>query len=81
MPGDRRQALLAAHLVDDLQHALAVGAVLHPELVDEAAVVDQVIARDFLAAAVLVKVDLRVGQEFAHHLGDLAEADPTPPVL
>ena len=38
--GDERQAGLAADLVDDLQYAFTIGAILHAELLHEPAVVD-----------------------------------------
>src|SRR5436190_24313941 len=60
---DEWQALLAADVVDDLQHAFAVGAVLDAEFLHQTGVVDQVVARQFLAAGLLVEGDLRVGQE------------------
>src|ERR1700730_6560682 len=47
---DERQARVAGTLVDDLQHALAIGPVLHAELLHEPAIVDQVIAGDLLAS-------------------------------
>src|ERR1700731_2645207 len=40
--GDERQACLTAGVVDYLQYALAVGEILDPKFLDEAAVVDQV---------------------------------------
>src|SRR5579871_2575455 len=72
---DRRPPLLAPHFVDDLQHAFAIRTVLNAELLDEAAIVDQIIAGDFFAAALLVETDPGVRQVFAYNVGDLAEAD------
>src|SRR6516165_1493923 len=73
--GDERHAGLAADLVDDLQHAFAVGPVLHAELLHEPAVVDQVVSGSRLPAGFLVKGDLGVGQELAHQIGNLAQTD------
>src|SRR5437588_8336927 len=42
--GDERQAFFAADIVDDLQDALAIGAVLDAEFLHEAGIVDQVVA-------------------------------------
>src|ERR1700738_5189027 len=50
---DKPQAGVAANLVDDLQDALAIGPVLHAELLHEPAVVDQVVAGNRLAAGLL----------------------------
>ena len=61
MVGDRRQTLFAAHFVDDLQHALTIRAVLDAEFLDEATIVDQVVARQLLAAGLLVESDIGVG--------------------
>src|SRR2546423_213194 len=41
---DERQAFLAADIVDDLQDALAIGAVLDAEFLHEARIVDQIVA-------------------------------------
>ena len=51
------------------------GQVLHAELLHQAGVVDQVVARGRLAAGLVLEADARVGQELAHHVGDLAQAD------
>src|SRR6516225_12028496 len=61
--GDVRQACLTASVVDDLQYPLAVGEILEPELLDEAAVFDQVIAGGLLAAGLVVEGDAGVGQK------------------
>ena len=72
---DRRLAFFGADFVDDLQDAFAVGAELHAEFLHHPAVVDQIIARPFPAAGFVVEGDLRVGQEFAHEVGQIAQAD------
>src|SRR5712664_2924334 len=76
---DGRQASFPASVVDDLQYALAVGQILEPEFLDQAAVVDQVVPRLLLPAGLLVEGDLRVGQELAHELGEVAQADRRSP--
>src|SRR6476661_2598048 len=53
---DRRQPIGTADIVDDLQHAVLVWAILHAELRNQAGVVDEVIAArrpatDFLGEA------------------------------
>src|ERR1700759_1179027 len=73
--GDGRQAGFAAGIVDDLQYALPVGQILQPEFLDQPGVVDQVIAGGLLAAGLVLKADLRVGQELAQEIGEIAEAD------
>src|SRR5215471_1107099 len=73
--GDGREARFAAGVVDDLQDALAVRKILQPELLDKAGIVDQVIAGGSLAAGLVIEGDLRIGQEFAHQVGELAETD------
>ena len=42
--GDRRFAFFGADFVDDLQHALAIGAELHAEFGHDAAVIDHEVA-------------------------------------
>src|SRR6516162_2737120 len=55
---NERQAGLTADLVDDLQYPFAIGSVLYPELLNESAVVDQIISGNRLAAGLLVEGDL-----------------------
>src|ERR1700757_4625258 len=73
--GDWRQAGLAARVIDDLQYALPVRQVLEPEFLDQSRVVDQVIAGGLLTTGLVIEGDLRIGQEFAHQIGELAKAD------
>src|SRR5690242_2048109 len=73
--GDRRLAFFGADFVDDLQHALAIGAELHAEFGDNAAVVDHEVAGALAAAGFVVERDLRIGEKLAHDVGEVAEAD------
>src|SRR4051794_23217907 len=72
---DRRLAFFDADFVDDLQNTFAVGAELHAEFLHYSAVVDHEVARPLPAAGLVVKGNLRVGQEFAHEVGQVAQAD------
>src|SRR5579864_8398462 len=71
--GDRRLAFFGADFVDDLQHALAIGAELHAEFGHDAAVVDHEVARPLPAAGFAVKADLRIRQKLADDIGKVAE--------
>src|SRR5215467_8565648 len=70
---DRWQSLLAPHVVDDSLDPRVEAGVLDPVLLGQPAPVDEIIAR-FLAAALFGEGDLRVRQEAAHGLRQLAEA-------
>src|SRR3954447_13902416 len=72
---DRRLAFVGADFVDDLQNTFAVGAELHAEFLHHPAVVDHEVARPLPAAGLVVKGNLRVGQEFTHEVGQVAQAD------
>src|SRR5262249_33551286 len=72
---DKRQALLAADVIDDLQDAFAVRAILDAKFLHEARIVDQVVARELRAASLLLEGDLGIGQELAHEIGQFAKAD------
>src|SRR6185295_6814960 len=72
---DRGEALFAADLVDDLQYPLAIGAELDAEFLHHPGIVDHEVAAEFPAAGFLVEGDLCIGQELAHEVGNLAEAD------
>src|ERR1700730_2051892 len=74
---DPRKPLLSPHVVEDLEHTGGERRVLDVELLAQAAVVHQVGA-GFLAAAVFLEGDLRVGEELAHDVRQLAEADRDP---
>src|SRR5271166_6436177 len=73
--GQGRQPGFTAYFVDDLQYTLAIRAILHAKFLNQPAIVDQVVARDLLAAGFLVKADLGVRQVLADHIRDLAKAD------
>src|SRR4029077_12324715 len=67
--GDGGQTGFAASVIDYLQHPLAVREILQPELLDQAGVVDKVVAGGLFSAGLVLESDLRVGQEPAHEVG------------
>src|SRR3954462_12102225 len=71
------KSLRSPYVVDDLEHARVQTGILDAELFRDAAVVDEVVARLFLAA-VLRKRDLRVREKAAIDVREAAEADRNP---
>src|SRR6266849_7260962 len=74
---DQRQPLLLPNLVEDLEDARVQSGVLDPELLGQAAPVDQVVA-GLLAAALVGERDLSVREEPTHDVRQLAEAHRVP---
>src|ERR1051326_489115 len=72
---NRRYAIVAADIVDDLQYALAERRVLHGKLGDEAAVVEQVGGVVRSGAGLIIKTDAGVGQVRTDDRGNLSQAD------
>src|SRR5262245_12256568 len=76
-PCDRREPLHSPHVIDDIEDARVQPRVLDAELLAQAAPVDKVVA-GLLAPALAGKVDLSLGEEPAHDVRQLTEADRDP---
>jgi hypothetical protein len=68
---------LSPYVVDELEHARVQPGILDPELLAQAAPLHQVVAGHF-AATLLGERDLRVGENPADDVRQLAEADRDP---
>src|SRR5437899_1263436 len=75
LPGNAWQALVLTDLVDDLQHALAEGGILHLELLEQTAVIHQIVAGPFFPPGMMLESNARVGEKLPYHVGQLPQAD------
>ena len=60
LPSDEREPLFTADVIDNLQDTLAEGRVLDFKLLAQAAVIDQVVPRAFLATGVMLEGNPRL---------------------
>src|SRR5215510_10220082 len=75
LPGNAWQTLVLTDLVDDLQHALTEGGILYLKLLEQTAVVHQIVAGPLFSPGLVLERNARVGEKLPDHVGQLPQAE------